>query len=358
MRLLLLASLLCASLASARETPVVVDTARIDSVIQSTSLTARVVATETVLVPADTEETVRQVNARIGDRVTKGDLIATLESQNVRLEVQSLEARQSYLEESLALFIEQERLRTAQVERATSLNTRDLLTRDAQEQAELNLMTTRANRVRTAFELKDVELDLADARKRLAQTNVYAPSSGRILSVSAQSGGYVRKGETLFEILPDGALELDAEIRVDAYESLSVGQVLTASLRGQLVDVSVRALLAEENQRTGARTVRFAFTDAPPANLVVGEAARLELPVGDGDSQVTVAKDAVMPVAGGHRIVVIEDGKAAPRSVRLGPGLPGRIAILEGVEAGDQVVVQGQEGLRPGQAVVIVETDA
>jgi RND family efflux transporter MFP subunit len=358
MRPLFFAGLLCASFAFARDTPVVIDSARIDSVVQSTTLTARVVATETVMVPADTEETVRQINARIGDRVAEGDLIATLESQNVRLEVRSLEARQSYLEESLALLVEQERLRTAQVERATSLNTRDLLTRDAQEQAALNLMATRANRVRTAFELKDVELDLADARKRLAQTNVYAPSAGRILAVTAQSGGYVRKGDALFEILPDGALELDAEIRADAYESLSVGQIVTASLRGQLVDVSVRALLAEQNQRTGARTVRFAWIDEPPNNLVVGEAARFELPVGTNEPQVTIAKDAVMPVVDGHRVVVIEDGKAVPRSVRLGPGLPGRIAILEGIEAGDQVVVQGQEGLRPGQAVVIVETDA
>lgn len=358
MRSLLFAALLFPVLATARETPVVVDIAKTESVQTTTSLTARVVARETVLIPAETAETVRSVRARIGDRVGAGDVLATLESENVRLQVETLVAREVYLTDSLNLLSEQTRLREQQLERAETLNTRDLLTRDAKEQAELNLLQTRSTRVKTAFDLKDVQLQLADARRRLRLTNVTAKRSGRVIAASVNEGQYVRVGDPLFEILPDDGLELDAEIRADAFESLEVGQMLAASLRGQPVDVVIRALLAEQNPRTGARSVRLKFAAIPNIPLVVGETATLELPVGTESELVTVAKDAIMPVRDGHRVVVVVDGVAEPRSVTLGSGMPGRIAILSGISAGDQVVIQGQDGLRKGQKVRVMESGA
>lgn len=358
MRSLLFAALLFPVLATAREAPVVVDIAKTESVQTTTSLTARVVARETVLIPAETAETVRSVRARIGDRVGAGDVLATLESENVRLQVETLVAREVYLTDSLNLLSEQTRLREQQLERAETLNTRDLLTRDAKEQAELNLLQTRSTRVKTAFDLKDVQLQLADARRRLRLTNVTAKRSGRVIAASVNEGQYVRVGDPLFEILPDDGLELDAEIRADAFESLEVGQMLAASLRGQPVDVVIRALLAEQNPRTGARSVRLKFAAIPNIPLVVGETATLELPVGTESELVTVAKDAIMPVRDGHRVVVVVDGVAEPRSVTLGSGMPGRIAILSGISAGDQVVIQGQDGLRKGQKVRVMESGA
>ncbi len=358
MRYLFFAALFIPSIAIARETPVVVDVAKTESVQTTTSLTARVVARETILIPAETAETVRSVRARIGDRVETGDVLATLESENVRLQVETLTAREAYLKDSLSLFTEQTRLREQQLERAESLNTRDLLTRDAKEQAELNLLQTRSNRVKTVFDLKDVQLQLADARRRLKLTNITAKRSGRVIAASVNEGQYVRTGDPLFEILPDDGLELDAEVRADAFESLQVGQMLAASLRGQPVDVVIRALLAEQNPRTGGRSIRLKFSTIPTIPLVVGETATLELPVGTQSELVTVAKDAIMPVPNGHRVVVIVDGAAEPRSVVLGSGMPGRIAILSGVSAGDQVVIQGQDGLRKGQKVRVLESGA
>jgi RND family efflux transporter MFP subunit len=358
MRTLLFVALLVPWIAVARETPVIVDIAKTESVQTTTSLTARVVARETVLIPAETAETVRSVRARIGDRVSAGDVLATLESENVRLQVETLVARELYLTDSLQLLTEQTRLREQQLERAKSLNTRDLLTRDAKEQAELNLLQTRSNRVKTVFDLKDVQLQLADAKRRLRLTNVTAKRSGRVIAASVNEGQYVRIGDPLFEILPDDGLELDAEVRADAFESLAVGQILAASLRGQPVDVVIRALLAEQNPRTGGRSVRLKFETIPEMPLVVGESAILELPVGTGSELVTVAKDAIMPIREGHRVVVVVDGVAEPRPVVLGSGMPGRIAILSGVSAGDQVVIQGQDGLRKGQKVRVLESDA
>lgn len=342
----------------AKGTPVVVDKASIQAVQATTASTARVVARETVLIPAETAETVRSIRARIGDRVQAGDVLATLASENIQLRVDTLEAREAYLQDSLSLLTEQEALRLGQVERAATLNTRDLLTRDAKEQAELNWLQVKSNRVKTAFDLQDVQLQLDEARRLLKLTSVTAKRSGRVTQVAVAEGQYVKTGDTLFEILPDDGLELDAEVRADAFNALEVGQVLSASVRGQPIDVRVRALLAEENPRTGGRSVRLTVPSNLAMPLVVGEAATVELPLGELARQVTVSKDAIMPTANGHRVVVIVDGVAEPRSVQLGAALPGRIGIVQGIAEGDQVVIQGQEGLRKGQAVDIVGSNS
>ena len=70
--------------------------------------------------------------------------------------------------------------------------------------------------------------------------------------------------------------------------------------------------------------------------------------------QITIAKDALIPDKDGHRIVLIIDGKAEPRRITLGTGVGNRIAVTQGLKAGDLVVTQGQEGLRKGQKVSVL----
>lgn len=333
-----------------------VDVARLDVMQASTAVSARVVSRERILIPAETQETVRSVRARVGDRVAKGAVLATLETANVSLLVDTLKAQEAYLKSQVELLSQQAVLRQRQLERAQTLNTRDLLTRDATEQAELNLLQVESNRVRTGFDLRNVQLQLADAKRRLALTEIVAKRGGRILGVEVSEGQYVKVGDPLFAILPDGGLELEVEVRPEAFEALKQGQVLQASVRGAPVDVAVRARIAEENPRTGARLVRLEFLSAVDETLVIGERVDLALPVGVQREQVTVAKDAIMPVADGHRVVVVVDGNAEPRRVTLGESASGRIAIVEGVAAGDLVVVQGQDGLRKGQSVRVLES--
>jgi len=135
---------------------------------------------------------------------------------------------------------------------------------------------------------------------------------------------------------------------------MSVGQIVSGQLRKSSADLKVRALIAEQNQRTGSRVIRLAFVSPPKASLVLGESIDLKLPIGQLTDQVTIAKDAVIPGKGGHRVVVIVDGKAESRRIELGAGVGDRIVVIRGVIAGDMVVTQGQEGLRKGQQVSVV----
>ena len=334
--------------------PVYVDKAVITQVQSGTAVSGRVVAGEIYTLSAEISESIRSMNVRVGDTVKAGDKLAKLDDTEIRNNLASLNNRMRYLKAQLALLNQRKAVREQQLRRAQSLNTKDLLTRDATEEVELNVINAESDVVKTVYELDDLNIKIADVERQLNHTQVTVDTSGRIIEVNVTEGQYVRSGDRLFQLLPDLGVEVEAEVRPEAYESVSVGQVITGKIRQSFYDLKVRALIAEQNQRTGSRTIRLQFVSPPKESLVLGEPIDLRLPIGQMNEQITIAKDAVIPGKNGHRIVLIIDGKAEPRRITLGAGVGNRIVVTKGLKAGDLVVTQGQEGLRKGQKVSIL----
>ena len=342
----------------AKTVPVYVDRAIIAAVNSITVVTGRVVIAQNLVASAEVSETVEEVKVRVGDRVNKGDLLARFSTDDIQSELDSLKAREVYLQSIRDLLIARQKLREDQLSRAKTLNTRDLLTRDAMDQAQINLIQTQSDLVKAEFEHMDVRLSIENAQRRKDRTSVLAKYSGRVVSVAASEGRYTKLGDQLFEILPDRGIELEVEVRAEAYDALQVGQIVSTQLRGQQTDLKVRALLPEQNQRTGSRVVRLSITKLPTNGLVIGESVEVRLPTGPLEKRVTISKNAVIPGKKGHRVVLVVDGKAEPRRIELGVGLGDRIAVMKGLNESDLVVTQGQEGLRKGQDVRVVRDDS
>jgi multidrug efflux pump subunit AcrA (membrane-fusion protein) len=66
---------------------------------------------------------------------------------------------------------------------------------------------------------------------------------------------------------------------------------------------------------------------------------------------VSVHKDAVIPRGGESIVFVAKEGKAVRQALQLGDAVGNRFEVLDGLKAGDVVVVRGNERLRPGQSI-------
>ena len=75
------------------------------------------------------------------------------------------------------------------------------------------------------------------------------------------------------------------------------------------------------------------------------------MPIGPKRDVVSVHKDAIIREAAGAVVFVVVDGIARKRPVELGEAFGARFEVLAGLAPGDQVVVRGNERLRPGQSV-------
>jgi multidrug efflux pump subunit AcrA (membrane-fusion protein) len=77
----------------------------------------------------------------------------------------------------------------------------------------------------------------------------------------------------------------------------------------------------------------------------------LNLPSGAQKNVLSVHKDAVLIRRGNQIVVIVENGKANFRPVKLGEASGNRFIVQSGLKNGDVVVIRGNERLRPKQAV-------
>ncbi|MEZ4475741.1 MAG: efflux RND transporter periplasmic adaptor subunit, partial [bacterium] len=100
--------------------------------------------------------------------------------------------------------------------------------------------------------------------------------------------------------------------------------------------VKVRARLSNESKR-----------------LRPGLLLTVTLRAGEGEV-LSVPEGALSPIGTRQRVYVVVDGKATLREVKIGRRQPGRVEILEGLQVGEPVVVDGVHKLRPGAPVQVV----
>lgn len=97
--------------------------------------------------------------------------------------------------------------------------------------------------------------------------------------------------------------------------------------------------------------VEVAFT--PSAGLVPGTLATVQIEIATRENTITVPRAAV---SGGQVWIVDAQGRAARRAVQPGLQSTDRVEILSGLQAGEQVVVEGGALLSEGAQVRIVES--
>ena len=82
---------------------------------------------------------------------------------------------------------------------------------------------------------------------------------------------------------------------------------------------------------------------------------RVNIPASDQQAVVTIPSDAIIPDADGVYVFVIKDDKVFRRNIAIGATIADRIVIKTGLTIGEKIVTKGNEGLRDGMAVEIVQ---
>lgn len=225
----------------------------------------------------------------------------------------------------------------------------------AQKQAEADVAAARAA-VRTA------EINLGHA-------SVTAPISGRIGRSLVTEGALVGQGEATPLAMIQQIDPLYVNFTQPASEilnlrrSLEQGRLKRAGADGAQVRVLLedgsehpqpgRLLFADltVDPATGQVTVR-AEVPNPRAMLLPGLFVRVRLEQAKAANAMLLPQQAVTRSPQGDSVMVVAaDGKVSPRPVKVGGSQGGQWVILEGVQPGEQVMVDGFQKLRPNQPV-------
>lgn len=330
---------------------VAVDPVVVEPRFQTQPVVGRLVARQSSVVAARVDGPVAAVHADVGDRVAAGDLLAELDTRRIELrrqlaraELAEREARLHASEATVALYQQQltrmEGLRgSAAFSQGRYEDAIAEANRAVSQQSEADAAVSRA---RAAIER--AEIDLEDAA-------IQAPIPGVVSDRAIDVGEYVDVGDPVMTLINDRELEVEAAVPSGLVGSLEPGTAVSAVLDdGTEFQATTRALIPREDTRTRTRRVRFtpAFPDTA-APLAADQSAVVYVPIGVPQDVVTVDKDAVIAAPSGRIVYRVVDGHAELTTVDLGAAIGDRFEVVAGLEAGDLVVVRGNEGLSPGQ---------
>lgn len=290
------------------------------------------------------------VLVNVGDRVRRGQVLATLASEAVRADIQNAQAS---LQEAQALAAEAK----SNADRARNLRAADAIS--AQEaQRSLTSEQTALARVESA------KAQLAAQALRGRQTRVVAPDDGVISSRTATVGTVVQPGLELFRLIRQSRLEWRAELPSADLGRVQPGMKAVATPPGgQPVEGRVRmvAPTVDGGTRNG-----LVYVDLPASAAQAGARAGMfaagKLAVGQAGG-LTVPQTAVLLRDGFSYVFVLEGvppgQQAAQASVRqvkvkVGRRQGERIEVLEGLKQGTQVVAAGVAFLADGDTVRVV----
>ena len=362
--------------------------AKSDTLSATTPMAGRVVAGRPFAVTAGFGARIELAEIERGDRLEKGALIARLDSSDLNwqlrqmeLQINEADLRVSELSdnlafemESLELANEQLALLDAKYQRARALAARRALASEAVDNALASLLATRQQNLtrkqsiaRLSSQIaqaeaskKRLELQAARLRDDLSEAEIRAPMAGQIIDILAIRSGFVREGEVVVRLRALDDYEIEADIPSGYLRFLrQAGQLEATAESGPLPPLSLRLVLPEENQRTGTRPARFSVAGAMPWPLRAdGAPVSLNVPISTAEPVILVPQDAIMPVAGGHIVFIVDNGKARRQIVKLGGVSGSDVIILSGVAENEMVITRGNEVLNDGAAVRLVPLES
>jgi RND family efflux transporter MFP subunit len=277
--------------------------------------------------------------ADVGTAVTIGDVVAKIEDTSIRLrkdelqaEVERAEARLRYLESEEGRYVQ---LAKSNLAAATKLE------------------ETRSDRDVSRGDLRVAKSRLAQVEDQLSRTRIAAPFSGIVVERLMMPGERVDSGKNIVRMVDQQHLEVIARAPLEYYPYVLPGQQLQLKTGSVSASGTVRTVVAVGSENTHQFELRL---DIESNRFPVGQTLRVSIPTSDTRNALIVPRDAlVLRPEGIYVFVVGHDQKAEQVMVTTGIDAGDRIEVKGDLEDGDTVIIRGNERLRPGQDVSVMQ---
>lgn len=300
---------------------------------RTVSVVGTLAANEQTELASESEGQIISVDADLGDRVRKGQVLAAVRSDVLEAQVREADA-------SLAKA-------AADEQRAQPLRDQGIISPQEYEKVRTEAAVERARRDRLRIQLE--------------RAAIRAPFDGSISARLVNLGDYVRAGTVTYRLVQDDPLKFRGEVPERDVPSIAPGQEVRISVDpypgetflgrvsrvGSASDPTARALAFEVLVPNGDHRIRPGFFGH--GDVVVRHDERA----------VAVPRNAITTFAGVTKVFVVEDGIAHGRPVTIGVDLgDGWVEVTQGVTRGQVVVTSGLSRLTDGAAVTVRESTA
>ncbi len=186
---------------------------------------------------------------------------------------------------------------------------------------------------------QQLQQSLVFARKNLEALNVRAPVDGKLSGLDVEVGQSVQRGGRLGQIDDPDSFKLRASIDEYYLSRVNVGQSAYFEKDRGSFELTINKIYPQVNN--GQFEVDLIFIGEEPKAIRRGQTIQAKLTLGDSATALLIPNGAFFQDTGGKWIFAVkEDGtEAIKRNIRLGRRNSRYIEVLDGLEAGEEVIV-------------------
>lgn len=316
-----------------RITPVSVTPVERGSVSRAVTVSGNIEPIRVVGVNSQISGALLAVLVEEGNVVSTGSVLARVDDRELQAQLEAAEAAYQVTE--------------AAYERAKQLLERKVITLPEYE------------RDRTAFTAARAALE--QVRTRVAYATVTAPIDGVVTEKRVEAGDVVAPQTRLFTLADVSTLVVRVGVSELDVVAVNVGDPVVLTLDAfpeRTFRGHVRRIFPTGDPTTRLVPVEVALRGQDAGEVRPGFLARVTFALGTRDGVLLVPASALVGGAGSESVFVVQDGRAVRRTVMPGVTSEGRVEIVNGLQEGEEVIVAGNNMLRDGAAVRVIEDDA
>lgn len=271
---------------------------------------------------------VRSILAEEGDTVEKGQLLARLDGDILRLELKESEAKLRKLQRDY--------------ERNVDLKDKGLVSSGDFDKIKYEMEALEA-----AFNLASLELDY---------TQIRAPIAGVISERFARIGNTISAGEAVFRVTSFDPLVAYLHVPEREYRHIAKGQPVAIeidALQGQRLLAAVTRISPIVDPKTGTFKITIEIVDED-GRIKPGMFGRISIVYDTHENALQIPRSAILEESGSASVFVVENNKAVRKTIQTGYGQSGMVEIIDGLSDDDRVVTIGQNGLKENAVVTVI----
>ena len=322
-------------------------------------IVGNLIGAATVEVAPKVDGRLRQVNVRLGDRVSRGQEVGRVEDDELQ---QQLTQREASFEVARATVRQREAdlfLAETSRERSRNLFANDLVSHQELDDAEARYQAASAQADLARAQFDEAGARLEELRINLENTVMVSPVDGFIGRRYLDPGAYVSSNTAIVSVVDISLVRLvanlverdlrlvsagsQARIEVDAYPSESFSGL-----------VARIAPVLDPATRTAEIEIEI---PNPDFRLKPGMYARVSLGIGSKSQALVVPREAVVIRTSSRGVFLVDAAGGAPnaRFASLVTGLEDDryVEVIDGVSEGDRVVTTGAAGLQHGDPILL-----
>lgn len=332
--------------------PVAVDTAKRGDLLKELVASGQLIGEQSMVASSKISGKVASVPVEIGSEVRAGDTLFTLDDSDIRAQVQQAEAAVAVSQAKLKVAQDNRDNATKQYERYKQLFDQKVISADTFDSYVLKMEQAQSEEPEAT--LAQNQASLAYQRNQLANTVITSPFSGTVAQRNVDVGNVVSSSTQAVTVVDLSRVKVQVSVGEQQIGKIKQGQevkVIVPSVRAESFTGVVSNLSPAADSKTKSYLIEVKM-DNPDRVLKQGMFAEVHIVTDRSEQALTVPVDAVVQRTGENYVYTLAEGAAKENKVKVGISDGKVTEIIEGLAAGDQVIVLGQQGLVNGSKVV------